>query len=212
MNNLIIEIISSFFVVIFTLWSTHFLLKKEKYRKVIKNNKIFHPNYISYFRVPLWFIAIVLFHYEFHLISIILFTFAAITDAIDWMIARACNLTTELWKSLDPLADKLVYFAPLIYFWIIWKINLYLVITFVIIDTLGQFSRILLKKLKLETSANSYWKFKTTFVFILIYYLMILENKNLFEIDIIYNNILMIFWLIFAILSIVFKFIPNNKK
>lgn len=211
MNTFLVELIISLLIVLITIFWTKKILKNNKARKIIVKNKFLHPNSISYFRIPLWLIAILLFHYWYEIIWVSLFTFASITDAVDWMVARACKLTTELWKSLDPLADKLVYFSPLLYFWIIWKINLYLVISFIVIDIAWQFSRIILKKLKLETKANHYWKFKTTFIFILIFYLMIFENKEFINLNLVINDILILFWIIFAILSILFKFIPNKK-
>lgn len=208
-NILLLEIFLSLFIIFFVYFWTKFLLRYEKVKTFIISHRFLHPNSISYFRIPLWVLSIIFFYYDYEILWVCLFSFAVITDAIDWMIARSCNLTSELWKSLDPLADKLVYFAPLIYFWFIWKINFYLVILFVLIDTLWQFSRIILKKLKLETKANNYWKFKTVFVFVLIFYLMIIENKNLFISDIFYNNLLMSFAIFFALLSIIFKFIKK---
>jgi len=209
MNILIVEMILSILIVFFTIFITKELLKNKNVKEVIVKNKIFHPNSISIYRIPMWLLSIILFYYDYEILSIVLFTFAAISDAVDWMIARECNLTSELWKSLDPLADKLVYFAPIIYFWIIWKLNIILVIVLILIDTLWQFSRIILKKLKLDSKANNYWKFKTTFIFILIFYLMVLENKGYINIEPIFNNILLIFSIIFAILSIVFKFVKK---
>lgn len=209
MNTLIIELIISVFISVSIFFWSKYLVTIASVRSFIVRNKVFHPNSISYFRIPLWFFAILLFHYEYEILAILLFTFAAITDAVDGIIARSCNLCTDLGKSLDPLSDKLVYFAPILYFWFIWKISLILVLSFVILDTLWQFSRVLLKKMNLETKANNYGKFKTTFVFILIFYLMIFENKDFINSEIFYNNILMWFALFFAFLSILFKFIKR---
>lgn len=203
---LIIEILFSLLIVFLTLFITKILLKKEKIKLYIINHKFLHPNYISYYRIPFWVISVFLFNYYYETVAILFFTFFAITDAVDWMIARECKLFTEWGKSIDPLADKLFYFAPIIYFWLIWKLNIYLVLVFIFIDILWQFSRILLKKLNLELKANNYWKIKTTFVFIIIYYLMIIENKNFINIDNLLNNFLLFIAIIFALLSIIFKF------
>lgn len=210
MNTLIIEIIFSGLIVLITLYLSNYFVKNEKSKTFIIKHNFIHPNQISIFRVFLWIFALWLFHFWFETFWILLFVFASILDATDWIIARWCNLTSELWKSLDPLADKIVYIIPLFYFSIIWKISLFLVIIFVIIDILWQFSRILLDKLKLEKKANIYWKVKTIFVFTIILYLMIIENKWLFNIDLFYNNLLLIIAIIFAILSIVFKFVKKT--
>lgn len=211
MNNLITEIIFSLLIIVDVLYFSHYFVKNKKTKKIIKNNKIFHPNSISYLRMPLGIFSMILLYYGFETSAILLFVFAAITDASDGIIARGCDLATKKGKWLDPLSDKLVYFAPLLYFWIIWKINLILVVIFVFIDVLGQFSRILLKKVKKEWSANIYGKIKTTFVFILIFYLIIFENKHIINISDTYNDICMWIAIMFWILSLVFKFIPNKK-
>lgn len=211
MNNLIIEIILSFVIVFWTLYLSNYFVKNKTSRQFIINNKIIHPNQISIFRVILSIIALLIFNYYSAEIGILLFVFASILDATDWIIARWCNLTTELWKSLDPLADKIVYFIPLLYFWFLWKINLFLVFIFIFIDILWQFSRLILDKLNIEKKANIYGKIKTTFIFIIIFYLMIIDSKNLFVIDILYSNFFIIIGIILSVLSIVFKFIKLKK-
>ena len=116
MNNLIIEIIFSLLIIVDVLYFSHYFVKNKKTKQIIKNNKIFHPNSISYFRIPLGFISMILLCYGFETSAVLLFVFAAITDASDGIIARGCDLVTKKGKWLDPLSDKLVYFAPLLYF------------------------------------------------------------------------------------------------
>jgi CDP-diacylglycerol---glycerol-3-phosphate 3-phosphatidyltransferase len=48
------------------------------------------------------------------LIAFVLYIVAAVTDYYDGMLARTRNLTTDLGRLLDPLADKLLLFATLI--------------------------------------------------------------------------------------------------
>ena len=47
----------------------------------------------------------------------VIFVTAAVTDVIDGRIARGRNLVTDLGKTLDPLADKLLLFATLVPIW-----------------------------------------------------------------------------------------------
>lgn len=47
-------------------------------------------------------------------VNVIVFTIAAITDALDGMIARKYNLITTFGKFADPLADKLLVMAAMV--------------------------------------------------------------------------------------------------
>ncbi|NUJ97575.1 CDP-alcohol phosphatidyltransferase family protein [Candidatus Gracilibacteria bacterium] len=187
------------------IFGTHFLVANEK--RISKVQKLFflHPNTISFLRIPIGGISLVLFHYEYYYIALIIFTFAVFSDYSDGVIARACNLETELGKSLDPMADKIVYFLPLLYFGYMGKINMILVIVFILIDSIGQFSRIFLKKIQKETKANSFGKVKTTLVFIFLFYFFLLER--FFILPSIISSIFLILFSLLAIVSILRKII-----
>ncbi len=49
-------------------------------------------------------------------LAIIIFTFAAILDGVDGIVARNCDMVTEWGEWLDPMCDKLTYLPPLIGF------------------------------------------------------------------------------------------------
>ena len=51
-----------------------------------------------------------------HYIAAAIFTFAALTDIFDGHVARKQNLVTDFGKILDPLADKLLVFAAILWF------------------------------------------------------------------------------------------------
>lgn len=198
-------------IIFLAIWSYFFVFviqnitKNEQGKKYIQSHRIFHPNTISFIRVPIAIWAFVLYFYGYYYSALILYTLAVVSDAIDGIIARNCKLETPLWKSLDPLSDKLVYFIPILYFAFLWKFSLIWAIIFIVIDTLWQFSRIILDKLQMETKANIRGKVKTTFVFLFVFYLMILEWK--FWGNRVVNNVWIWISVILALCSIIFKFI-----
>ena len=51
-----------------------------------------------------------------HYIAAAVFVFAALTDIFDGVIARKQNIVTDFGKIIDPLADKLLVFAAIIWF------------------------------------------------------------------------------------------------
>ncbi len=183
------------------------LVKNPKTNTYIKNHAWLHPNSISFIRLPLACIAISLYHFWYRDAGIWLYVFTAILDATDGIFARWVWLVSTFGKSLDPFIDKLTYFIPLIYFALQGNISPVLVFIFIIIDTAGQFSRVILKKYNIPTQANIFGKLKTTFVFLFIFYLMLaLPNESLEK-----NNIAIIIAILFALFSIVFKAIPLKK-
>jgi len=51
-----------------------------------------------------------------HYIAIAIFIIAGVTDAIDGYIARSRDMITDFGKLMDPLADKLLVFAAILWF------------------------------------------------------------------------------------------------
>ena len=72
------------------------------------------PNYISLFRIlliPFFFTELLTYtpdRPQHRTIALILFVIAALSDALDGMIARLSRSKTSLGRFLDPLADKLL--------------------------------------------------------------------------------------------------------
>lgn len=76
------------------------------------------PNIVTMIRialVPVFIISLYLPINNQNLISAALFILIALTDTLDGFLARALNQVTELGKILDPLADKLLIMAALIF-------------------------------------------------------------------------------------------------
>ena len=72
------------------------------------------PNILTTFRfilIPFFFWA---YKADNFLVAAILFFVAGVTDVLDGMIARKFNMTTELGKIIDPLADKLMQMCAVV--------------------------------------------------------------------------------------------------
>lgn len=65
------------------------------------------PNIITIFRLALITPMCVLFFTEHYLATLIIIVVSGVSDVIDGIIARKCNMISELGKILDPIADKL---------------------------------------------------------------------------------------------------------
>lgn len=77
------------------------------------------PNKLTLLRVFLipFFLMFIYWKFAFHyLIALLIFSAAAITDALDGSIARKRNLITNFGKFLDPLADKVLVISALAVF------------------------------------------------------------------------------------------------
>ncbi|MGB1540593.1 MAG: CDP-alcohol phosphatidyltransferase family protein [Cycloclasticus sp.] len=66
------------------------------------------PNVISIIRIILVLPIIYLLWHEHYVMSLILFTVAGLSDALDGFLAKRFDWTSQLGSFLDPLADKLL--------------------------------------------------------------------------------------------------------
>lgn len=77
------------------------------------------PNKLTVGRIILvpFFVAAMLIDFSFHhLVALIIFVIASLTDMLDGKIARKNNLVTNFGKFADPLADKILVTAALLCF------------------------------------------------------------------------------------------------
>ena len=142
-------------------------------------------------------------------IAIFIFTFAAILDGADGVVARGCNLGSPWGEWLDPMCDKLTYLPPLIGFAHAGGIiSVKLVWILVAIEFVGQFlARRILTWIRFSGAANNFGKIKAIICFgLVILCALIDKNPDIINIA---DGVLMA-CIILSSASVVFKFIPNR--
>ena len=187
------------------------MIRQPAGRDWIRHQPLLHPNAISYMRMPMGLISILLWCAGWPIASVLWFAAWMISDLTDGTIARGCDLQTESGKWLDPLSDKCMYFPPLAYF--AWKGSLHPVwgwiVALMIIDVLGQFSRFFFQK----KAANSFGKAKTAFITILLILVTFSQLPGAVKFPFAHDRLLLgltISCVALAFLSLYCKAIPDN--
>lgn len=195
----------------FYIWFSRAINKKPLQDFIFSNLWLLHPNSICYWRTGMAMVGLFLYFFSGHEnIAIVIFTFAAILDGVDGVVARKCHLGSKLGEWLDPLCDKLTYLPPLIGFAYRGIISVKLIWVLVIIELFGQFlARRVLDFLKTSGAANNFGKIKAIICFGLVIFCALLDDiPDIPNVYIISDEVL-IACIILASASIVFKFIPN---
>jgi len=174
MASLVYVLMSVVFAALFyaaTIW----FLGAYRRRRFLCRHAWFHPNSISAERVIICWIGILLYGAELAGIGILLFTFGAMLDAVDGLVARKCNFKTVYGESFDPLCDKLSYLPALLYFSLLGYFDLSLWVVLVVVEFLGQFGvRGVLKQACASRAANKVGKVKAAACFAVILYCVLL--------------------------------------
>jgi len=211
MERITVIILSVLFGVGFYVWFSRAINRESVQKYVHEHLWLLHPNAVCYWRAAMAVTALFLYFVAgLENIAIPLFTFAAILDGVDGVIARKCNLGSKLGEWLDPLCDKLTYLPPLIGFAYAGIISVMEVWILVIIELFGQFfARRILDKVNFSGAANNFGKIKAIICFGLVIFLALLDEIP--DIPAIYNisDEVLAGCIILAAASIVFKFIPN---
>lgn len=193
----------------FYLWFS-VMLRRARFRQyIVENQWLLHPNSICYWRTAMALVGFVLyFALGLESLAIYIFTFAAILDGVDGIVARSCNMATKLGEWLDPLCDKLTYLPPLIAFAYLGIMSVPLVWALVAVEVVGQFfARHILSLLKVSGAANNFGKIKAIICFALVIYCALLHGHS-GVIDM--ADQVLVACLILAAASVVCKFIPNR--
>lgn len=83
-------------------------------RKTYKDKILTIPNILSFFRLCL--IPVIVWLYidkENYIWALFILILSAVTDIVDGIIARKCNMISDFGKAFDPIADKLTQMAML---------------------------------------------------------------------------------------------------
>ncbi|MCP3874422.1 MAG: phosphatidylserine synthase [Desulfobacteraceae bacterium] len=209
MERFLVIVVSAAIGTAFFLWFSQAVKKQYMKEYIMSHQWLLHPNSICYWRTLMAMIGFILYFYtQYQSIAIFIFTFAAILDGADGVVARGCDLGSKWGESLDPMCDKLTYLPPLIGFAYTNILSIKFVWILVAIELAGQFfARRILTWIKFSGAANNFGKIKAIICFGLVI-LCGLMDKNP-EIINIADEILLA-CIILSSASIAFKFIPNR--
>lgn len=209
MERLLVITISASVGAGFFYWFSRVIHKESMRQYILSHQWLLHPNAICYWRAAMALIAYIFYFFiGYQALAILIFTFAAILDGVDGIVARRCNLGSSWGEWLDPMCDKLTYLPPLIGFSYAGIISTELVWILIAIEFVGQFfARRILFMLHSSGAANNFGKIKAIICFALVIFCALLD-KNASIIDI--GDEVLMACIILSSASIIFKFIPNR--
>ena len=122
------------------------------------------PNILSFFRLCL--IPVIVWLYtvkQDHFLTLIILVLSGVTDIVDGIIARKCNMISDFGKAFDPVADKLTQMAML--FCLVSRFP-YIMIPFVLLVVKEVFTGItaLITIKRINTVKGAVWHGKLTTV------------------------------------------------
>lgn len=146
----------------------------------VKNQILTIPNLLSLFRVILIpFIVWSYFALEQPYVALGLIVLSAVTDIVDGIIARKCNMVSDFGKIFDPIADKLTQGTVIICLILKYPLMLSLIIAFVIKEVImGIMGLVTAKKYGEVNSAKWYGKANTVLLYSVMGLLMLFPQMN----------------------------------
>ncbi len=210
MERILVIMASGALGTLFFFWFSHGVKKKASVRQFVESHLwLMHPNAICYWRTGLAFLGFFLYFFSsYQSLSIFIFTFAAILDGVDGVVARGCNLVSRWGEWLDPLCDKLTYLPTMVGFASIGILSPKLVWILVVIELVGQFfARRILAWLKVSGAANNFGKIKAIICFALVILCALMDaNPGMLNIG---DGVLGA-CIVLSAASMIFKFVPNR--
>ncbi len=193
----------------FYLWFSRAVKKQYMQEFIFNTQWLMFPNAICYWRTALAGLGFLLyFVFHFQAVAIFIFTFAAILDGADGVVARGCKLVSRWGEWLDPMCDKLTYLPPMIGFAYTGILSVDLIWILVSLELAGQFlARHILSWMKISGAANNFGKIKAIICFALVILCALLDaNPGMVNIA----DGVLTGCIILSGASMVFKFIPNR--
>ncbi|MCR1809220.1 CDP-diacylglycerol--glycerol-3-phosphate 3-phosphatidyltransferase [Haploplasma modicum] len=133
----------------------------------------------------------------FQLIAAIIFVVASFTDFVDGYIARKYNQITNFGKFLDPIADKVLVLAAMVYLIQTGRVEFWAVLIVIFREFTVTGMRILAIEKGHVVAASPYGKLKTITTMIALIFMMF----NDFTLPVIYGNILWYLAILFTLIS-----------
>lgn len=209
MERLLVIVFAGLIGTGFYYWFSRMLHKESMQEFINSHLWLLHPNAICYWRTAMALIGFVLYFFSgYQAFAIVIFTFAAILDGVDGIVARNCDMVTEWGEWLDPLCDKLTYLPPLLGFAYTGILSIKLVWILVAVELFGQFfARRILSLLSYSVAANNFGKIKAIICFGLVIFCALLdENPGVINI----GDAILLACIVLSAASVAFKFIPNR--
>jgi len=142
-------------------------IKQEKSILILKKIKMNLPNFLSILRIFLLAPIIIFFEFDFHILSVITFIFASISDFLDGYFARKNSQTSKIGALLDLLADKI--FVSVLLIWMTFHFDSLVILISSILIISREISIsylrlfiVLNSKSISDVKSDLYGKFKTT--------------------------------------------------
>ena len=135
--------------------------------RLTKKDILTIPNLLSFFRILLIPVIIVLYFTGYHIASVAVIVLSGLTDVVDGKIARTFHMVSDFGKFLDPVADKLTQGALAVCLFSRYKLMIALFLLMAVKEGLQFFWG--LKALKATDnldSANWYGKVCTVLIYV----------------------------------------------
>lgn len=143
------------------------MAKTEKYENEVSNKIFTIPNLLSFIRLCMIPVFLVLLFNGFNLAATILFAIAASTDWVDGQVARRTNSVSKLGQLLDPAVDRLLMISGVVGLFFACGLPLWIIVIVIARDLLmligGSY---LLRRWKVRVPVVYLGKFATTFLYI----------------------------------------------